>query len=334
MPPKRTSPGRKPKKKPARAATERRSLLDRPPRTSSDERERTALSLLAEVARLGGAGAGELAHRGAEKRLEWFVRKLGHDLIKYVGHLHYTGKALRDEALRTPADAAAIDARFRALHGAIETLSRLADRSREAVSLHSVHFNEEPLAALLEEARAAVVEQLPARAARIALVVDVEEGLGAHVDHYRFLPALVDLIRNAAESYAEDAGRMEVTATARSRERGRVVEIAIADRGCGIHAESFPHLYSVFSTSKLGASGVGLYIVRRVVEDVHGGRLVVESTRGEGTVVRVLVPRKQADVMPRRRLTTDEMFDEQARREWEAEMLAAKKKNAARARRA
>ena len=54
--------------------------------------------------------------------------------------------------------------------------------------------------------------------------------------------------------------------------------------------EELARLFTPFSTAFDGGTGLGMAIVRRIVED-HGGAIDAESRPGEGTTVTVLLPR-------------------------------------------
>jgi two-component system NtrC family sensor kinase len=72
---------------------------------------------------------------------------------------------------------------------------------------------------------------------------------------------------------------------------GEEVEAVIADTGPGIPAEVREHIFDpFFSTKKEGeGTGLGLYICRKIIAE-HEGRLLVESTEGQGTLFRVILP--------------------------------------------
>jgi signal transduction histidine kinase len=57
--------------------------------------------------------------------------------------------------------------------------------------------------------------------------------------------------------------------------------------------EELARLFTPFSTAFDGGTGLGMAIVRRIVED-HGGAIDAESRPGEGTTVTVLLPRHPA----------------------------------------
>ena len=74
---------------------------------------------------------------------------------------------------------------------------------------------------------------------------------------------------------------------------GRVV-IAIHDRGAGIAPEDMPHIFDPFFTTRRAGTGLGLPIAKNIVEGL-GGTLHVSSRPGEGTEVRIDLPRPAAD---------------------------------------
>ncbi len=77
------------------------------------------------------------------------------------------------------------------------------------------------------------------------------------------------------------------------REEGAWYSIRFIDTGRGMSEDELARLFTPFSTAFDGGTGLGMAIVRRIVED-HGGAIDAESTPGEGTTVTVLLPRDPA----------------------------------------
>jgi signal transduction histidine kinase len=71
--------------------------------------------------------------------------------------------------------------------------------------------------------------------------------------------------------------------------RGRGVEIAVADRGSGITREHAAQLFDSFFTTKPDGMGLGLSIVRTIVE-AHGGRVWADADVLRGAVFRIWLP--------------------------------------------
>jgi two-component system NtrC family sensor kinase len=81
-----------------------------------------------------------------------------------------------------------------------------------------------------------------------------------------------------------------ITVRTRALPDGRA-EIAIADTGCGIAAKDLPRIFDPFFTTKEVGKGTGLGLaVSHGIVQAHGGTIEVESTPGEGTTFRVLLP--------------------------------------------
>jgi PAS domain S-box-containing protein len=101
-----------------------------------------------------------------------------------------------------------------------------------------------------------------------------------------FLNLLVNALQ-AIEATQRADGRIAITTAARDGE----VVVEVADNGVGIPDEILPQIFDPFFTTKaLGdGTGLGLSITHSMVQD-HGGRLEVESTLGQGTSFRVILP--------------------------------------------
>ncbi len=102
---------------------------------------------------------------------------------------------------------------------------------------------------------------------------------------------LINLVQNASEAMTE-GGRLRI----RTRDWHRVdetpfVEIEITDNGPGIPTEIQQRLFEPLTSAKgRGHAGLGLSIVKRLVEDL-GGSIGYQSNEHEGTTFRVLLPR-------------------------------------------
>jgi signal transduction histidine kinase len=100
---------------------------------------------------------------------------------------------------------------------------------------------------------------------------------------------LLNLLMNAAQAI-EGQGAIHIHTR---RVEGERVEVTIRDNGKGIRPEDMPHLFEPFFTTKTqegrSGTGLGLAISYSIVER-HGGQISVESTLGEGTEFKVVLP--------------------------------------------
>ncbi len=110
-------------------------------------------------------------------------------------------------------------------------------------------------------------------------------------DPDRLQQIIWNLLTNAIK-FTPKGGRVQVW----SQRIASHVEITISDTGQGINSELLPHVFDRFrqydssSTRTHGGLGLGLSIVRQLVE-LHGGTVTVESPgAGEGTTFKVILP--------------------------------------------
>jgi PAS domain S-box-containing protein len=137
----------------------------------------------------------------------------------------------------------------------------------------------------------AVQTIVPAAAAkRIAIERHV---VPAHVagDRDRLQQVLWNLLSNAVK-FTPDGGRIDVTV----EETGSRVVITVSDTGKGIEPQFLPAVFDRFSQAEgvssrsIGGLGLGLAIVRHIVE-LHGGEVAAESAgAGKGASFRVMLP--------------------------------------------
>jgi signal transduction histidine kinase len=171
-------------------------------------------------------------------------------------------------------------------------LGRLADLSRSPMlagqlsSAHRVLCHVHELAA---SAIAAVAVE--ARRRRVEIALAVPELLPrVLVDEHGMVDAIAELLENAIHASHEGtivslSARAVQVEIGDGRDRRRVA-IEIEDRGYGMRRSEIAPALRVFSSTKAGASGLGLPIARHHVEQ-SGGRLAIESAPEVGTVVRV-----------------------------------------------
>jgi two-component system sensor histidine kinase PilS (NtrC family) len=102
-----------------------------------------------------------------------------------------------------------------------------------------------------------------------------------------------DQIRQIVYNVAKNAVRAMNAGgslTVRGREEDSWYSIRFIDTGRGMSPEQLARLFTPFATAFDGGTGLGMAIVRRIVED-HGGVIDAESKPGEGTTVAILLPR-------------------------------------------
>ncbi len=170
----------------------------------------------------------------------------------------------------------------------LELISATLDLSRLEKGEDPVEEQEVHLADLLSQLEAEAGPLGAKPGVRFSWMLEPWE-LQVRTDPVKLRVVLKNLIANAIK-FTE---RGSVTVEARRRDGG--VEITVSDTGIGIAAEHRAIIFEPFRqtepylTRRYGGTGLGLYIVRRIL-DVLGGTVAVESEVGRGSTFRVWLP--------------------------------------------
>ena len=93
-----------------------------------------------------------------------------------------------------------------------------------------------------------------------------------------------NLVKNAMEAMP-DGGTLEIAVSTGDA----YLRVDFIDSGVGIPEESLGRIFEAYHTTKAKGTGLGLMIVKRIVES-HGGQIEVASKEGRGTRFRILLP--------------------------------------------
>ena len=117
------------------------------------------------------------------------------------------------------------------------------------------------------------------------VIIDVETGFPEFVSDFSMLKrALTNLTQNAIQAMP-DGGQL----TLRANQKGARLLISVEDTGEGIPEEVKPKLFTPMVTTKSKGQGLGLAVVKRLVEALNG-TVTFESQEGKGTKFIVELP--------------------------------------------
>jgi len=105
-------------------------------------------------------------------------------------------------------------------------------------------------------------------------------------DRGQLMQVMTNIIFNAIESM-EDKGT--ITLEMRDFPSGESVEISVADTGCGISGDDMAKIFEPFFTTKPEGTGMGMPVIRNIVES-HNGSIDVSSSPGGGTTITLRMP--------------------------------------------
>jgi hypothetical protein len=135
---------------------------------------------------------------------------------------------------------------------------------------------------------AALVEH-KARDQAIVVEVDAPPSLPATVADPELLKTcFLNLVLNAFEAMP-GGGRLSLAVRLEGPPDARAIAVLVSDTGVGMSAEAAAIAFEPYFSTKETGVGLGLALVRRIVEG-HGGRAELDSTPGQGTSVRLLLP--------------------------------------------
>jgi signal transduction histidine kinase len=226
----------------------------------------------------------------ASRHKSQFLANMSHELRTPLNAILGYGEMLADGIygeLPPPARdvLGRVDASGRHLLGLINDVLDLSKIEAGQLSLALAEYS-------MQEVAQTVIVSVEALAAEkgLALGLDMAPDLPAgRGDQRRLTQVLLNLVGNAIK-FTEQGGVGVRVAVADG-----AFEIAVRDTGPGIAPADHERIFEEFqqadtaTTRPKGGTGLGLAIARRIVA-LHGGRLWVESTLGEGATFRITVP--------------------------------------------
>jgi signal transduction histidine kinase len=204
---------------------------------------------------------------------------LAHEIKNPLAGVHGALELLRDDT--SPAGRDVYDqmlAELDRVNGTIHALLNFARPSRPNRVLTDIHE-------LLESAARLLRPTLARRG--VALEVESAPGMRQFsLDPGQMRQVLVNLISNAADAI-DKGGRIEVRAA--PLPDGSGVVLAVTDNGPGIAPTDQDRIFEPFYTTKFTGTGLGLSVVRSLVEQ-HGGHVKLTSEPGKGATFLVVLP--------------------------------------------
>ncbi|HUR40912.1 MAG TPA: PAS domain S-box protein [Verrucomicrobiae bacterium] len=235
----------------------------------------------------------EEALRAADRRKDEFLAIMAHELRNPLAPLANTLEVLRLDQVERPQQREMLDIMRRQVGTLVRLVDDLMEASRIARGMIELKLEALPLTAIVESAieisRPLIAErghQLNVSLGNVALML--------RGDRTRLTQVLANLLNNAAK-YTPPGGRLEVNA---SHETDWAV-LCVRDNGVGIPPEMLNRIFDMFTQVDTslershGGLGIGLSIVKRLVE-LHGGTIEVRSEgRGSGSEFILRLPLAQ-----------------------------------------
>jgi signal transduction histidine kinase len=114
-------------------------------------------------------------------------------------------------------------------------------------------------------------------------------------DGVQLQQVLLNLVLNGMEAMSLNGEERQIVL--QTRQGDGAVRISVRDQGPGIPADTLPHVFETFYTTKPSGMGVGLAISRSIVE-AHGGKIWAENNPDRGATVSFTLPACPPDSSP------------------------------------
>jgi signal transduction histidine kinase/ActR/RegA family two-component response regulator len=226
----------------------------------------------------------EQAHKGRDEFLATLAHELRNPLAPIVTALNLTRLRSGGELPRE----------YEIIQRQVERLTRIANDLSDVSYLArgKVELAREPVEVAAIVAKAVEIAGPLLEQRRHYLRIEVPaSGLTVDGDPARLTQVVANLLANAAK-FTDPGGHVGVRAWREEDE----IAIAVTDNGCGMDAETLPHVFDLFfqersgADAKAGGLGMGLALVKAIVQ-LHGGAIKVSSPGpGHGSEFVVTLP--------------------------------------------
>ncbi len=245
-------------------------------------RIRTKLALAERMATVGTLAAG-----------------VGHEINTPLAFIiaNLEGLSRRLAALVLPEGTADLDALQQSVRDSLEGAARIRTIVRDLKTLSRDGDGERSLVDLAKVMTVALNMASGDIGRRAKLVTDLGASPPVYASEGRMGQVLLNLVVNAMQSMSAAPGENVLRVRTGTAPDGRAL-VEVEDTGGGIPSAVLPRIFEPFFTTKGpgGGTGLGLSICHQIVS-ASGGEIMVDSTEGKGTTVRVLLPAATGEVV-------------------------------------
>jgi len=227
----------------------------------------------------------------AQRDAAWgeVARRLAHEIKNPLTPIQLSAERLRHKYLdkMAPEDAEVLDRSTHTIVQQVQAMKEMVQAFSEYARAPNLRPQKLALAGLIGE----VLDLYDSEEQKVSINFSTEKSVPlVEVDPGRMRQLLHNLIRNAIESLSDRAdGQIDIRLTLMTLESEVWVGLFIEDNGPGIPEEMMEKMFEPYATSKTKGSGLGLAVVKRIVEE-HSGVLFAENREEGGARLVVRLP--------------------------------------------
>jgi len=244
----------------------------------------------------------ERALREADRKKDEFLAILAHELRNPLAPIRNAVQMMRVKPLADPELAWCRDAIDRQIELLVRLVDDLLDISRITQGKIKLQKTRADVASIVAQGIETLRVQIDARSQELEVDLPAE-ACWIDGDVPRLAQVVGNLVSNASK-YTDEGGRIRLSVDVEPDASGGQAVIRVKDTGIGIPPEMLPTLFQLFAQvdstidRAQGGLGVGLALVRNLVE-MHGGTVSAHSEgRGRGSEFVVRVPLSTSQVGP------------------------------------
>lgn len=214
----------------------------------------------------------------AQRDAAWgeVARRLAHEIKNPLTPIQLSAERLRRKYLQTmpEQDAEVLDRATYTIVQQVEAMKAMVNDFSEYARPPKVEFKALEADSLIDE----VVDLYRGLDQTVGFKAELNAGgVRVEVDPLRIRQMVHNLVKNAQEAVADRANGMVLLTTARiMHDEGAYYEMRIEDNGPGFNESMMEHLFEPYVTSKPKGTGLGLAVVKKIVEE-HGGNIWAEN---------------------------------------------------------
>ena len=120
---------------------------------------------------------------------------------------------------------------------------------------------------------------------KVNIIIEGDQDLTASIESELFAWVIENLIKNSLDAIESKKGKIKISYF----NNNKALEIEITDNGKGIDPKKRKYIFEPGFTTKKRGWGLGLSLSKRIIEDLHKGKIFIKNSSSEGTTMKIIL---------------------------------------------
>ncbi|MDW7679909.1 MAG: ATP-binding protein [bacterium] len=218
----------------------------------------------------------------AERLAAWqdIARRVSHEIKNSLTPLGLSIRRLWNNLSRTES----VTQSLATMQDEVESLRRMSEAFSDFARMPEIKMQKQDVNEIIQS----LVTLFSAEPGAPEFRLNLDKNLPiVNCDPMQLRRAFQNIIKNAIEANKEAATKQPITInTSRQEHQTELVKIDIIDKGKGMDEQVLSNIFEPYFTTKARGMGLGMAIVKRIIED-HNGDIEISSQPGQGTRVTI-----------------------------------------------